>query len=152
MGIEWCKKQGMKLVEPNDDLAEEYYLSAEETLRVTNLIKNSGSNMWLATQKYYVEYLAAYALLMKLGVKAEIHSCTIDIIRLLEEEGIITFRFADQLIHDKELRIDNQYYLKNRPVDLNPKALAELLLHTRKLLDTLTEKQVQHIRKKIATA
>ncbi len=48
MSIGWCKKQGMKLVEPNDNLAEEYYKNAEETLRITNLIKNSGSNMWLA--------------------------------------------------------------------------------------------------------
>ena len=91
MSIDWCKKQGMKLIEPNDNLAEEYYRNAEETLRVTNLIKNSGSNMWLATQKYYTEYLAAYSLLMKIGVKSEIHSCTIEVIRLLEKEKLIDF-------------------------------------------------------------
>ena len=56
----------MRLVEPNNELAEEYFKNAEETLRVTNLIKNSGSNMWLATQKYYTEYLAAYSILMKI--------------------------------------------------------------------------------------
>ena len=69
MSIDWCKNQGMKLIEPNDNLSEEYYKSAEETLRIANLIKNSGSNMWLATQKYYTEYLAAYSLLMKIGIK-----------------------------------------------------------------------------------
>ena len=49
MSLEWCKKQGMKLIEPNENLAEEYFKNAEETLRVTNLIKNSGStilNTW----------------------------------------------------------------------------------------------------------
>lgn len=85
----------MKLVEPNDSLAEEYYKNAEETLRVTNLIKNSGSNMWLATQKYYTEYL---------------------------------------------------YYLKNRPVDFNPKQLSEILLKIRKILDTITKEQIKTIR------
>ena len=146
MSIEWCKKQGMKLIESNDNLAEEYYKNAEETLRVTNLIKNSGSNMWLATQKYYTEYLASYALLMKIGIKTEIHSCTIEIIRLLEKENIITFKLSKNLEEDKELRIDNQYYLKNRPVDFNSKALSELLLKIRELLDNITKEQIKHIR------
>ena len=146
MSIEWCKKQGMKLIEPNDNLSEEYYKNAEETLRVTNLIKNSGSNMWLATQKYYTEYLASYALLMKIGIKTEIHSCTIEIIRLLEKENIITFKLSENLEEDKELRIDNQYYLKNRPVDFNSKALSELLLKIRELLDNITKEQIKHIR------
>ena len=146
MSIEWCKKQGMKLIEPNDNLSEEYYKNAEETLRVTNLIKNSGSNMWLATQKYYTEYLASYALLMKIGIKTEIHSCTIEIIRLLEKENIITFKLSKNLEEDKELRIDNQYYLKNRPVDFNSKALSELLLKIRELLDNITKEQIKHVR------
>ena len=146
MSIEWCKKQGMKLIEPNDNLSEEYYKNAEETLRVTNLIKNSGSNMWLATQKYYTEYLASYALLMKIGIKTEIHSCTIEIIRILEKENIITFKLSENLEEDKELRIDNQYYLKNRPVDFNSKALSELLLKIRELLDNITKEQIKRIR------
>ena len=146
MSIEWCKKQGMKLIEPNDNLSEEYYKNAEETLRVTNLIKNSGSNMWLATQKYYTEYLASYALLMKIGIKTEIHSCTIEIIRLLEKKNIITFKLSKNLEEDKELRIDNQYYLKNMPVDFNSKALSELLLKIRELLDNITKEQIKHIR------
>ncbi len=33
--------------------------------------------MWLATQKYYTEYLAAYSLLMKIGIKSEIHKSLI---------------------------------------------------------------------------
>lgn len=146
MSIEWCKKQGMKLIEPNNNLAEEYYKNAEETLRVTNLIKNSGSNMWLATQKYYTEYLAAYSLLMKIGIKSEIHSCTIEVIKLLEKENIITFNLSKTLEDDKELRIDNQYYLKNRPVDFNSENLAELLLSIRNILDNITKEQISSIR------
>lgn len=126
MSIAWCKKQGMKLIEPNDNIAEEYYKNAEETLRVTNMIKDSGSNMWLATQKYYAEYLAAYALLMKIGIKTEIHTCTIDVIKLLEKEKIITFSFSKTLEDDKNLRIDNQYYLKNKPVNFDAKEIAKV--------------------------
>src|SRR3989338_7466451 len=149
MSIDWCKKHGMKLIEPNDNLSEEYYKNAEETLRVTNLIKNSGSNMWLATQKYYTEYLAAYSLLMKIGIKSEIHSCTITIVRLLENEKIIDFEFGKILEEDKELRIDNQYYLKNKPVHFDSKDLSDTLLKIRKILDTIKDSDIKRIRKLI---
>ena len=150
MSIKWCKGQGMKLVESSNNLSEEYFRSAEETLRVTNLIKNSGSNMWLATQKYYTEYLAAYSLLMKIGVKTEIHSCTIDVIRLLEKEKIVDFNFSQILEHDKELRTDNQYYLKNRPVDFDSKKLADLLLKIREIINKMTSSQIGRIREIIS--
>ena len=149
MSLDWCKKQGMTVIEPNDNLAEEYFKNAEETLMVTNLIKDSGSNMWLATQKYYTEYLAAYSILMRIGIKSEIHSCTIEIINLLEKERIIHFQFAAILEEDKKLRIDNQYYLKNRPVDFNSEKLSELLLKVRKILDTISIEKIQQLRKLI---
>ena len=76
MKINWCKskKKGIKLINPNDNLAQEYYENAEETLRVLNKTKETGSNMWLSAQTYYTMYFAAYSLLMKIGVKSEIHS------------------------------------------------------------------------------
>lgn len=146
MSIEWCKKQGMKIVKPNNNLAEEYYKNAEETLRVANLIKNSGSNMWLATQKYYTEYLASYALLMKIGIKTEIHSCTIEVIRLMEKENILIFELSALLEKDKELRIDNQYYLKNRPVIFQAENMSKLLLKIREALNKISQEQIEHIR------
>ena len=146
MSLEWCKKKGLKLIEPNNNLAEEYYKNAEETLRVTNLIKDSGSNMWLATQKYYTEYLAAYSILMRIGIKTDIHSCTIEIIKLLEKQELINFNYSEILEYDKELRIDNQYYLKNRSVDFDSKNLTKILLKIRQLLDDITEEQIIAVR------
>jgi len=105
--------------------------------------------MWLATQKYYTEYFAAYALLMKIGIKSEMHSCTIEVIRLLEEEKLVDFDFTSILNKDKQLRIDNQYYLKNRSVELDSKKLAELLLRIRKVLDEIDMEIIKKLRKKI---
>ena len=147
--LQWCFNQGMKFIEPSDDIAEEYFHSAEETLMVANLCKNSGSNMWLATHKYYAEYLAAYSLLMKIGIKSDIHSCTIGIIRFLEENNIVDFSFSSILENDKDLRIDNQYYLKNIPVEFDSKELAELLLRTRKILNNINSHQINHIKELI---
>ena len=86
---------------------------------------------------------------MKIGIKSEIHSCTIEIINLLEKQKIIDFNFSKILEGDKELRIDNQYYLKNRPVDFNPKQLSEILLKIRRILDTITKEQIKTIREVI---
>ena len=147
--FEWCKSNGIELIEPNDNLAEEYYNSAEETLKSLALTKDIDSNMWLATKKYYTEYLAAYSLLMKIGIKSEIHSCTIDVIKLLENKNIITFRFFKNLEEDKQLRTDNQYYLKNIPVIVNIEKIRDLLLNVRRLLDNLTKEQIAKIREMI---
>lgn len=39
--ILWCKEKGLKLVEPNDNLSEEYYKNAEESLRIAIQIKDT---------------------------------------------------------------------------------------------------------------
>lgn len=117
--ISWCKKQsrGIKLIEPNDNLSDEYYQTAEESLKVFNSITETKSNVWLATTKYYIE----------LGLK-----------------GV-----SSKLEKDKELRIDNQYYLKNVPVDINTNELSEFLLLIKKCLSTLTTDSITKIRNKL---
>ena len=56
--IRWCKakRNGIELIEPNNNLAKEYIDNAEETLLILKTIKGK-SNMWIATTKYYFEYL-----------------------------------------------------------------------------------------------
>lgn len=149
--LRWCftQKRGIKLIEPNNNLAQEYFKNAEETLRLANVTKENNSNMWLATQKYYLQYLGAYAILMKLGIKCEIHECTIQVIKFLEAKGFIGFSFADALDNDKQLRIDNQYYLKNISVNFNSDALSEFLLSVKKFIDTISSSKIKIIRKSL---
>lgn len=152
--ISWCKKQqkGIKLIEPTDNLSNEYYKNAEESLKVLKSIKETKSNMWLATTKYYIEYFAIYSILMKLGVKCEIHDCTITLVNFLEKELILKKGIAEVLEKDKELRIDNQYYLKNKPVDINFDKLAEFMISIRGILEQLNDEKIAEIRKKIGTS
>jgi uncharacterized protein (UPF0332 family) len=146
--INWCKKQstGIKIVKPNDNLSKEYYQNAEESLRVLRKIYEVQSLMWLATTKYYIEYFAVYSLLMKIGIKCEIHDCTIALAGLLEKEDVLPQGTANMLEIDKNLRIDNQYYLKNKPVDIDFQKLADFLLRIKKALKTV---KVDVIRDKI---
>ena len=62
--ISWCKRQGrgIKIQEPNDNLSNEYYKTAEESMDVLQKIKETQSNIWLATTKYYIEYFAFYSI------------------------------------------------------------------------------------------
>ena len=127
--LKWCfSKKEVKLIEPNENLAREYIKSAEETL---------------------VVIFACYALLMRLGIKSEIHDCTIEILKFLEKENIIDKRTAKILEKDKELRIDNQYYLKNREVVVEYEKLRDLILKIKEIINTITNKQIEEIRMKI---
>jgi len=149
--ISWCKKKegGIKIQEPNDNLSQEYYENAEESLQVLRSITKTKSNMWLATTKYYIEYFAVYSVIMKIGVKCEIHDCTIALIKFLEEEDIIEKGISKILEEDKELRIDNQYYLKNKTVDIDFEKFSEFLLSIKESLNKLDDNKIKELRKKI---
>src|SRR3989344_3098759 len=153
--LKWCCKQkaGLKLDKPNDNLAKEYLQSAEESLSILQDIKGK-SNMWLATTKYYCEYFSIYALLQKIGLKCEIHNCTIEIAKLLEEIKIIPEGYSRKLEEDKDLRIDNQYYLKNKSVYINIRELSEFILTIKNKVNSITLSEINKIRgeiKKIIT-
>lgn len=147
--LKWCINKGIKLVEPNINLSKEYIKNSEETLGVLNITKKTKSNMWIATQKYYFEYFAAYAILTRFGIKSEIHSCTIEIIRFLENENIINFNLSKILEEDKELRIENQYYLKNKETKIDSKELANTLLKVKNITNSITSSKLREVRLQI---
>ena|SRR3989344_2907541 len=148
--LDWCKKRkgGIKIVEPNDNLSKEYLENAEETLKVLKGVEGK-SNMWLAVFKYYFEYFCVYSILMKIGIKCEIHDCTIEVCRFLEKEKIIPFGFTEILEGDKDIRIDNQYYLKNRNVEINHDILRDFLLAIKEVLNNLNYDLIKEIRGKL---
>lgn len=56
---------------------------------------------------------------------------------------------AKSLEEDKELRIDNQYYLKNRPVTINFNELRDFILEMKELMLRLTNDNIAEIRNKM---
>jgi len=149
--ISWCKqkKGGIKLIQPNENLSEEYMQNAEESMKVLRAVSTTKSNMWIATTKYYMEYFAIYALLMKLGIKCEIHECTLELVIFLEKETIVKQGTYALLVEDKELRIDNQYYLKNKPVHIDFDELADFLISVKQVIRGLSGERIGEIRKKL---
>jgi uncharacterized protein (UPF0332 family) len=151
--IRWCKaqKRGIRLIEPNDNLFEEYIRTAEETLDVLRSIKGK-SRVWLATTKYYCEYFSVYALLMRAGIKCEIHDCTIALCGVLEDLKVVPQGCSAQLEADKQLRIDNQYYLKNRDVPIEYRKIAEFVFALKGAGIRMTKEQIEGIREKVKGA
>ena len=102
--IEWCleQKKGIELVEPNDNLCEAYFKDANDSLSGIENVKG----MWRTVMAYYSCYFSFYALLMKVGIKCEIHDCTLALMGLFGfDEKEITF--VKKL---KKERINVQYY------------------------------------------
>ena len=149
--INWCKKQktGIRIQEPNDNVSQEYYKNAEESVKVLRTIKETKSNMWLATTKYYIEYFAVYSVLMKIGIKCEIHDCTIALIKFLEDQDVVKKGTSKILEDDKELRIENQYYLKNKTVNINFEKLSSFMLSIKDSLEKLRPDKIRELREKI---
>jgi len=150
VNLEWCKKKerGIRMIEPNDNLCKEYLESSEETLSILKDIRGK-SNMWLATTKYYCEYFAVYSLLMKIGIKSEIHDCTIALAEFLEKENLLPKGTYKNLEKDKRLRIDNQYYLKNINVEIVYSELTNFILEIKDIINSLTFDKINEIRKEI---
>lgn len=148
--IKWCarKKEGLSLVEPNSDLANAYTKKAEEALESmrVNIIKD-----WRISTAYYTIYFSLYSVLVKLGVKCEIHSCTIEFAK----------RFLKEFFEETELaftedslkaRVDSQYYMDrtvpdeqyNKMIQKSP----EFLVKCKAILIKLNEKKINEIRDK----
>ena len=148
--IRWCakKREGLSLIEPNSDIAEAYIKKAEEALESVrvNVIKD-----WKISTAYYTIYFSLYALIVKIGVKCEIHSCTIEFARQFLKEYFIEeeFDFAEDSL---KARIDSQYYVDRTVTDLQynkmVKLAPEFLVKCKSILLKLNEKKINEIRKK----
>ena len=53
------------------------------------------------------------------------------------------------LKRDKELRVDNQYYLKNKPVNINIRELSDFILIIRNKVNSITLSEINKVRDEI---
>ena len=152
--IKWCagKKEGLSLIEPNSNLAEAYIKKSEEALESmrVNVIKD-----WKISTAYYTLYFSLYSVLTKIGIKCEIHSCTIEFAK----------RFLGEFFSEEELdftedslkaRIDSQYYVDRTVPDEQCnqmiKKAPEFLVKCKLILIKLNEKKINEIRKEFRGA
>ncbi len=80
--IKWYLKikKSLELIDPSEDLAKVYMKKAEDFLRAS--ISLRGNRDWEISSCYYTMYFSLYAILMKIGVKCEVHLCTINFMKI----------------------------------------------------------------------
>jgi uncharacterized protein (UPF0332 family) len=91
-------------------------------------------------------------LLSKLGVKCEIHDCTIAIFELLFKNSVSEEVIKD-LRNSKEDRVEAQYYTKAIDVDLKQMTIKrkKFVLEIEKLIDGLNSEKTAELQKTLTT-
>jgi len=107
--LEWCsrKRGGLELVEPSTNLRSAHLRKAEDALGV---VVSADSRDWKLTAAYYAIYHGLYSLLMEVGVKTEIHACTIEFAKKFLTQYFCAQDF-DLIDRSFRARIDAQYYV-----------------------------------------
>ena len=154
--IAWCLKQkrGIKLEEPNSNLCEVYIKKAKSSLNMLSSALDKDEVDWIASTAYYARYFVCYALLQKIGIKSEIHDCTISLMHFLfVEEGLIQEDLYQELQSAKELRVDTQYYVAEDIDDKILKTDSEkargFVLKMEEVIEQCSEEHIQTAREKL---
>jgi uncharacterized protein (UPF0332 family) len=109
-----------------------------------------GETDWVLTTAYYARYFALYAFLIKMGVKSEIHDCTVYLAELLAQKRILNSELAKDIAESKRTRVDTQYYVQTpqNPVAIrrNVEAARRFVLEIEKAATELTVEQIDIIR------
>jgi len=141
--IDWCLKQkkGIKIVEPNDKLSKSYINEALSDLETIEKVNEK----WKVITSYYSCYNALYSILMKIGIKCEIHDCTIALMEILEFDPL-DIDFMQSL---KEKRINAQYYLESSDLFIDKKKISDFVIKCKKILSLLNDNKINEIRIKL---
>ena len=148
--LKWCcrQKEGLKLIEPNDNLSLSYIKMAENAFGTMN--RERMYNLTFAISAcYYSMYYSLYSVFMKIGVKCEIHSCTLEFMKKI----LIDFYVVDDMkiiSRAFDLRNITQYYVDkvvdSKDIDLIMMK-APLFVNTSKdILLQINEKNIKRIR------
>lgn len=148
----WClrQKHGIRLVEPTQNLTKAYLKKAISALNTMTAALQINEADWTTTTAYYARYFALYALLMKIGIKSEIHDCTINVAQLLANHGILRQTLVNDIAEAKQTRIDAQYYvataLNQKEIKKNAETARNFVLELEQTIENITPKQVSTIR------
>lgn len=145
--ITWCCKQkrGIELIEPKEHLNKSYLLESEQDLME---IKNVGEK-WKMIIAYYSCYGALYSIMMKCGIKSEIHECTFEFMKkclteLYSEDDI-------KLIDDAfDYRNQTQYYpgktFDEKKADNVKLKVSDFFIKSKEIIAKITEENINKIR------
>lgn len=150
--LKWCAKQnkGIRLVSESVNLKNAYLKKSREALQSMEVNAQAGLDEWTVSASYYAKYFAVYALLSRIGIKCEMHDCTIALFSHLFGNDIPS-KFMRDLRQAKSDRVDAQYYTTT--VTINSTELItktkEFVLKIEEIIDGLDPQKITIIRKNL---
>lgn len=153
--LQWCAKQkkGIKLVKESTTLQKAYVKKSAEALKSMKVNADAGIDEWAVSASYYAKYFSIYALLSRLGIKCEIHDCTIALFIHLFENDV-----PPQLLQDlrqaKKDRVEAQYYTSIMKIDARKliSETREFVLQIEEIVDEIDSVKISKIRKELKSA
>jgi len=149
--LNWCfkQKEGIRITEPSDNVSKAFIQKAEGALESMKQMTNKD---WKISTAYYSMYFAVYSILARIGVKCEIHSCTIELTGKLLSEY-----FSDEEIEflkdSAKARIDAQYYINRSVAEEQYKEMLKrapkYLVKCKTINEKLTEDKINELRKQL---
>lgn len=110
-----------------------------------------GIDEWVVSTSYYAKYFAVYALLSRIGIRCEIHDCTVTLFSFLFADQIPS-RFIEDLRRAKNDRIDAQYYTETiRPNLQTLTNTRDFVLKIEEIIDKLTASKIATLQEKLRT-
>ena len=144
----WCAgaKNGIMLIEPNDDLASAYLRKSADAMEAMHSV---ASRDWKISAGYYSLYFSLYAVLMKTGIKSENHGCTIEIMQHILMD-FFTREECELMDTARQARVESQYYTTSEVTsafeDTLAKQVPRFLVKCQGVVDRLDTKKVRKIR------
>lgn len=142
--LKWCLKQrkGIRIIKPSENLIKAYQEKSRNALRSMDVNAREGITEWAISASYYAKYFAVYALLSKIGVRCEIHDCTITLFEYLFQHRLPP-EILGELRKSKSDRIETQYYTRKITIDLDQsmKDTKTFILEIEKILDSLNKEE-----------
>ena len=152
--LHWCANQklGFSLDTPSENLRKSYFQKADVALEILHKIRDSQSNEWKVCTSYYAMYDALYAIMRKIGIKCEIHTCSL---RFLNDffQNYLSKEEIEIIILAQKTRVDLQYYTDRKAnqkeieniIAFAPKIVAKM----KKVSSSLTQDSITKIREEV---
>lgn len=149
--IKWCLKQasGIRIIEPNENISKGYINMADSAIGTMNREKGK-NDIFSVSAGYYSMYYSVYSVLIRIGIKCEIHACTLKIMeKVLNEfysrEDIQNINMAFKLRNKLQYYVDKiiDEYEKKKLLDIAP----DFLVKSKNTLLSLNEEKINKIRR-----
>ena len=148
----WCLKQskGIRLTKPSENLVRAYLEKSRNALKSMEVNAKAGIAEWAVSASYYAKYFSVYALLSKIGVKCEIHDCTIALFNYLFSDRVSP-QVVKELQQSKEDGIEMQYYPRERKMNLEQliSQTKNFVLEIEKIMDDLNSERIVALQNKL---